>query len=241
MKRDGLRASPPHDLVTGYALNALDQLEKTRFEAHLTECDECVKELRSLGAATTALALANGSAEPPAGLRARLLDAAREERPAATVVPLRRRFAVSAVAGLAAAAACAAVGLGLWAATLHGSLSRERDARETREAALGVLADPAARRIPLKGVAGVLAVSFDGRAALALARLGPAPDGKTYEAWVISSRTPRPAGLFRGTDGAPTVVPLARPVSPGATVAVTVEQRGGVDVPTTKPILSARL
>jgi anti-sigma-K factor RskA len=233
-------ASPPHDLVAGYALDALDEPDRRLFEEHLAECEECVEGLRSFREASSALALDAEPATPPPDLRARLLDAAREERPAATVVSLRRRIGLPAVAAIAAVAACAAIGLGIWAASLQGSLSRERDARDAREEALGILADPAARRVPVKGTDGVLAVANDGRAALALAKLDPAPGGKTYEAWVIDTKTPKPAGLFSGSDGSPTVVPIDRPVRPGAVVAVTVEPDGGVDAPTSTPIITAQ-
>ncbi len=63
-----------------------------------------------------------------------------------------------------------------------------------------------------------------------------APSGKTYEAWVIEGDTPRPAGLFAGGCRS---VQLQEPLASGNTVAVTLEDEGGVDSPTTDPLLSA--
>ena len=69
---------------------------------------------------------------------------------------------------------------------------------------------------------------------------GPAaPDGKTYEAWVIpKGKAPIPAGLFSGGDSA--TVHLRGTVPQGATVAVTIERPGGARAPTTAPIVSAQ-
>jgi anti-sigma-K factor RskA len=65
--------------------------------------------------------------------------------------------------------------------------------------------------------------------------LDKAPQGKTYEAWVIpKNKAPRPAGLFPG--GKPTTVHLHGVPQKGAVVAVTVEPAGGSPAPTTTPI-----
>ena len=85
------------------------------------------------------------------------------------------------------------------------------------------------------GGSGVLAVAPDGEAALAL-RVGHAPPGKTYEAWVIHANAARPAGLFRGAG----VVKLARRVPKGSVVAVTVERAGGAPQPTQKPFVASK-
>jgi anti-sigma factor RsiW len=224
-----------HELVAAYALDALEPEERRAFERHLDECPACREELPGLADSAAGLALAAEPADPPAELRGRILGAARA---GGAVVPFRRR-AIPIVTAVAAVAACAAIGLGIWAATLNGSLSHERDARAADEAALAVLADPAARRVPLSGRTGVLAVRGDGTAALAVASLGRAPSGKTYEAWVVRGQTPAPAGLFRGENGRPTLVALRLRVPRGSAVAVTVERSGGVSQPTTKPIFSA--
>jgi hypothetical protein len=148
-------------------------------------------------------------------LRERILKAAREERPA-SVIALRRRWIFPATALAAAAASIAAIGLGLWA----NSLRSEADG---------------GRVIAMTG-GGRLVVS--GEEATIVTCLDEAPADKTYEAWVISSEVPRPAGLFRGGCGS---VELTRPVTPGDTVAVTIETAGGVDVPRGDILMSANV
>jgi anti-sigma-K factor RskA len=229
MERNGV-----HELTASYALDALDDDESRAYEQHLAGCESCREELTSLQEAASALAYAAPPATPPDSLRARILEQARAER--GIVVPLRRRWAPRALGAAAAVAACAAIGLGVWAATLRSSLDDTRSALSKERAAAQVLADPAARRSPVSGASGTLAVAPDGTAVLALQRIPPAPSGKTYEAWVLQGRTSRPAGLFRRAGP----VLLQRDVPRGSVVAVTVERAGGVDSPTMHPRITAR-
>jgi anti-sigma-K factor RskA len=76
-----------------------------------------------------------------------------------------------------------------------------------------------------------------GAAIMHVSGLPSAPDGKTYEAWVIPpGAAPRPAALFPG--GVSVTSRLPGKVPHGAIVAVTVERAGGAKKPTTTPILS---
>jgi anti-sigma-K factor RskA len=217
-----------HELSAAYALDALDADERRAFEEHLGECERCRAAVAEFWGTAALLAYGAPAAAPSPGLRDRVLNQVRAER--AVVVPLRRRprLVLGAASGLAAAAAIA---LAFWVASLSSELDRTR-------AALEVLADPAARSIELEGAAGRLVVDADGDAALVVRGLAAAPRGKTYEAWVIVDDVPRPAGLFEGADTRDLVL-LDRRVPPGAIVAVTVEDEGGVESPTRKPVFSA--
>jgi anti-sigma factor RsiW len=214
-----------HTLSAPYALDALTADERELFEEHLETCEQCRAELAGLTDAAASLAFAVEGPVPPASLRAAILDAARDERP--NVVPLRPRRSYAAVAaGVAVAASVAAIGFGIWAASLHSSLSHER-------AAARILGDPASRRVPLSGARGALVVAPSGAAVLAV-RLPAPPAGKTYEAWIADPRVRR-AGEFDGG-----TFTLPRDVARGARVLVTVERDGGVDAPTSTPLLVAR-
>lgn len=212
-----------HDLTSAYALDALDDVERADYEAHLAQCEPCREELASLTEAAAALAWAVESPAPPAELRARLLDAAAAGRE--NVVPLHRRRLWQ---GVSAVAACAAVGLGIWAATLNSTLHRER----ARAAAIQVVA--------LHGRTGMLAVTGSRDAVLVVDRLPSAPSGMTYEAWVIpKGGKPQAAGTFVGGHGLATVH-LGMKVPRGAIVAATLEHAPGADAPTSKPLLTAQ-
>jgi anti-sigma factor RsiW len=210
-----------HTLSAPYALDALSSEDRARFESHLATCARCRDELAGLQDASASLAFAVEGPPPPAELRARILDAARHEP--SNVVPLRRRSLLAPVAVAVAAAACAAaVGLGIWASSLHHSLSRS-------QLAVQVLGNPDSRRLPVNGHRGELVVDPSGTAVLAV-QLPTLPSGKTYEAWVADPAVQR-AGQF---DGGTTTLPVR--VKRGARVMVTIEDAGGVAAPTSQPL-----
>src|SRR2546427_1438082 len=130
-----------HELTAPYALDALDREERDSFEAHLAQCERCREELARLGATAAMLAWAGVPAAPPAELRGRILDAAAAERQ--NVVPLhaRRPWLFRATAAAAAVAACTAIGLGIWSASLSHSLQNERSPHAAAVSAMQILAD----------------------------------------------------------------------------------------------------
>jgi len=188
------------------AAYALDALAPDEAESYELHLSQCEECRAELAELSeTASALAFAAVAPAPP--ARLREAILETAAAerSNVVPLLRRPWV--VRGLAVAAAAAAcIVVGLAVALTRSS--------NTRQFAL---------------------VLRDGRATLHVSGLKTAPNGKTYEAWVIpTSGHPRPAGLFSGN----TTVHLRVAVPPHAVVAVTVERAGGVRTPTTSPIFS---
>ena len=230
-----MEANALHELTAAYALDALDERDAAEYEAHLARCERCREELTGFREAASSLAYAVEAPAPSADLRDRIVAQAVAERP--NVVPLRPRWR-SLPGALAVAAAAAAVAFGVWSASLSRSLESEREANDEFARAVAILADPAAKRVPLSGDYGTLVVRDTGQAALVMRRLPEAPSGKTYEAWVIEGGKPRPAGLFEGGSGARAVV-LDEPVPDGAQVAATIEESGGVETPKGDPVFSA--
>ena len=228
-----MEADALHDLTAAYALDALDPEDARRYEAHLARCERCQGEFAELSETTTALAYATDAPAPPAELRTRILDQARAERP--NLVPLRPRW-VKPLVAVAAVAACAALGLGLWATSLSNKLDR-RDAELQRQQQVAqILARPGSRKISFSR--GTLVVAQNGDGALVLNKLASPGEGRTYEAWVADQGAPQPAGLFKG--GNAVAVPLERPVPKGATVMVTEERAGGTAAPTQSPFVIVR-
>ena len=217
-----------HDLTAAYALDALDGRDEERYVEHLAACERCREELAELRDPVAALAYGVASPAPPPELRDRIIEAARAER--SNVVPIRRRLPV-ALGAAAAMAETVALALGLWAASVSSDLDRERSL-------LAILADPEATSIPLEGANGRVVVTDTGEAALVVSGLATAPEGKTYELWIAEDGKMLPAGIFDASHERD-VVRLTRPVPPGSGVAVTVEDDGGTDAPTTDPIFTA--
>jgi anti-sigma-K factor RskA len=200
-----------HDLTAAYALDALAPDEAEEYEAHLGQCEECRTQLAELNESSTALAFGTVAPAPPAHLRESILSAAAAER--SNVVPIvRRRYATRVLAVAAAAAACLAVGFTVSALQSSGT--------------------------HVVTVAVVLAA--DHTATLQVDGLAHAPQGKTYEAWIIpAGRAARPAGLFAGGE-ATSSMKLRGNLPAHAVVAVTLEPAGGDSAPTTAPLVEAR-
>ena len=233
MERNGI-----HELSAAYALHALAEEERSAFEDHLAHCPECRRDVAAFQETAAAMAYDVDAPAPPPALRDRILVEARSERPNVVSLQARRRWALPVAGGLAAAAAIAALALGIWAFSLSSSLADEREALDRSEQAVSVLAQEGSSRIPLEGANGFLVVNEDGEGSLVVFGLESAPTDKTYEAWVIEGDEPTPAGLFRG--GEPqTVVELTAPVPEGALVAVTLERSGGVQQPQSEPVFAA--
>ncbi|GAA3013320.1 anti-sigma factor [Streptosporangium longisporum] len=76
----------PHTLAGAYALNAVDEGDRLRFEEHLSRCAECAEEVRGL--AETAARMGRVlAAEPPEGLRARVMAEIGQVRQVPPLVP----------------------------------------------------------------------------------------------------------------------------------------------------------
>ncbi len=245
-----------HDLhvLTGpYALDALDEgREKERFIRHLRRCQSCMAEARGLREVATQLAFA-ASAEPPAGLRDRVLAAVAVTRQLPPVVSghARKRRLRGWLSGIpwtiwmprlatatAVAAVAAIVVLGV---VLAGTESQLDSQRSQNQAIAAVLAAPdvrtAAGPVSTGGRASVvlsasrreLVVSTNGLAAL--------PAGKVYQLWLMGPKITRSAGLLPGEVAGRTAPLLVSGLAPGDRLGMTVEPGGGTKRPTTSAIL----
>ena len=226
---------PPHELSAAYALDALDADELRTFESHLATCERCRDDVASFRTTAAALAYDAPPRTAPEALERRIITAARAERP--NVTPLRQRL-VAPAAAIAAVAAGVAIALGIWATHLSSSLDRERSARARDARVIAVLSQRGARQIATQGGGGFVVVTPTHEAVLVASSLQKAGHGRTYEAWVVTGKRARPAGLFPGGAGG-SVVQLTKPVARGTTVAVTLEKAGGSNVPTGRLLLRA--
>ena len=229
-----------HELTAAYALDALDVDDRASYEAHLSGCDRCRDELAAFWETTEALAVATAGPAPREELRARILEAARAERQ--TVVPFepRNRRLVPALGAVAAIAAAAAIGIGLYAVNVSNDLDDAQSALvDHRAGAGGACRSGLARRRAGRGRRHGSWSAANGDAVLVLDTVEPAPSGKTYEAWIIEGDARPPGRACSPAADGQDVVLIDGTVAPGAVVAVTVESAGGVDAPTTQPIVAS--
>lgn len=227
-----------HELIAGYALDALDDTDRARAEELFATSEEAREELRSLTDVAAAMATATAGPAPRSELRGRILEAARAEPQNVVSLDERRRSRVVPVLGAAAAlAACAALVAGLWGASVSSDLDEARSALERERAAAAVLAQPVAES-SLTGGTGRLVVGEEGRAVLVLSSPPPVPAGKTYQMWVIDDGRPVSGGLFAPVEGT-RAIPVDGKVGQGSVVAVTVEDEGGATAPTGEPVIAS--
>jgi anti-sigma-K factor RskA len=232
-----------HALSGAYAVDAVDDLERARFEAHLTECADCRSEVLSLREAAARLAQITSTAPPPA-MRGRVLADIKHVRPlppqgTGPRRPLRaeaqpepgRRLRLLA----AAAAVLAVIGTGTLVShpwdrgTTQPTVDVADRVRHARDA------QRVSATLPDGATATVVRSASVGRAVISTRDLAPAPGGKVYELWLqVPSGTMRPAGLIRRS-GHQTVV--LRGDAAGAKAAgITLEPAGGSARPTSPPI-----
>ncbi len=215
-----------HDLAGAYAVAALSDFERVRFERHLATCTACSAEADELIATAARLGAAVAVAPPPS-LRGRVMaqvDITRQvaPRPAAPGAAPQR----SAPRFLPAVAAAVAVAVTLGAVGVLGQ------GQPAGDRTVAVLAAPDARTVELAGAPGVagrvIASASADTAVLAVDGL-PAREG-AYVVWTIRDGRPVNERTVAGGTGEPQVVVL--PAEGVEAVAVTLEARADAAAPT---------
>ena len=226
-----------HELIAGYALDALDDADRARAKELLATSEEAREELRSLTEVAVAMATAAaGRLRDPSSATASWWRRAPSRRPSSRSSPTGGRAPRARCRRRGRRMCGARSGSGAWRPHATATM---RVALERAQAASAVLSDPDARTVDLQEGRGRLVVGADGAAVLVLDEIEQAPDGKTYEVWLSDGGAPVPAGLFDG-GGTRDVVPVEGTVDAGSVVLVTVEDAGGVDAPTSDPIVASQ-
>lgn len=222
-----------HALTGAYAVDALDELERVRFERHLETCSDCVAEVRSFTETTSRLGAAQAMTPPPA-LRAAVLEEigrTRQVSPqgshrrAPDVVVRSSRWLAVAAAGLLVAAA----GLGGLAVDATRDASRSADVASV---VTSVLTDPDRTVTDADFAGGRAAVVTAGDEVVVLADgVAAPPSDSVYVLWMLDAAgSPRSAGVVRET-GDGSFVGHTTGFHSGETLAVTVEQDPSTTLP----------
>ena len=248
----------PHDLhaLTGaYAVDALDDLERARFEQHLVTCPDCRAEVDSLREATALLAETT-AAEPPAGLRDRVLADIATVRP---LPPETKQVAAPAPApavaathaaephrrfrpALLAAAAAVVVLLGHRRLRRAGRRARRRQPGTAQISAVDQVlqADDAEtyRQVFDDGSEARLVRSPSiGKAVLVTEEMAPPPEGHVYELWLDHEKVGMvPAGLM--AEGGEHAVLLEGDAATAIGAGITIEPEGGSEEPTLSDVVT---
>ncbi len=252
-----------HTLSGAYAVDAVDDVERARFEAHIAGCSECRTEVASLRAAAGELASMT-LATPPPSLREAVLRDISSVRPlpprvtpgpSSPTAPFAPSTPMEPVApaslefkraersrraplrqwlvGVAAAAVLATGGL-VWQ-----PWSSDTGAVLQLTASQQVLQAKDARRFVAKvgdATATIVRSASLKKAVIVTANMPPAPEGKVYELWLQQGSAMVKAGLM--PDGPSNTVLLDGDAATAAGVGITVEPAGGSDTPTLPPVAS---
>lgn len=243
-----------HALSGAYAVDALDDTERARFEAHLRRCAECRREVDGLREAAAHLELE--AMAPSAAIRDAVLAGIREIRPLPPIVLVLeddrggrdelaarrdRRSSTRLMTRLPLLVAAAAVLIaGVAGTVLKPWADDERDlGANPPSLAEQVLADPNATRVEKDfpdGAHATIVRSLDvGRAVIRTDDMRRAPNGRDYQLWL---QTPagemEPAGVMPDLRDA--TVLLDGDASRATAVGITIEPDGGSPRPTSEPI-----
>ena len=239
-----------HGLSGAYAVDAVDDVERALFEAHLAGCSTCRDEVASLRAAATELSLGTLSSPPP-GLRASVLRDISSVRPLPPVVDppasldtrraardervaRSRRPPLRWLAGVAAAFVIATGGVA-WHPWSFGDGQGPAQLTATQQ----VLQAKDAQRFETKvgtgtATATVVRSASLNKAVILTANLPAAPRGKVYELWLRQGDAMVSAGFI--PEGPSNTVLLHGNAATAAGAGITVEPAGGSAKPTLPPV-----
>ena len=244
-----------HLLAGAYALDAVDDLERARFEQHLRTCDDCQHEVRELAETAALVGAADALATPPVGMRDAVLA---EISQTPQVLPrthltdvnegtdtISRSRPNRAARWLSVAAAVLAVGA-LGAGT-YGLQQHQQSEVLTAQAEMvtSVLMAPDAQlhQMPMGSASSAIVMSpSEGSAVMVAANVPTLPGNQVYELWTLTTDgKARPAGVWTPSSNGSAAVPIKGDLATTAGIAVTVEPPGGSAQPTSKPIASATM
>ncbi|MBC8162422.1 MAG: anti-sigma factor [Roseiflexaceae bacterium] len=224
------------DLLTAYALDALEPEEMSRVSELLARDPELQRQYADLRATAALLPHALPDAAPPPELRQKVLDYA-VGRAAPQAAPLPKRaelvtrglrnwlFGLGALAVAAMAVALITLGqLG----TVRAELAQAQTKLDQQVVLNKQVAQAIANQnqtVALSGQAGSGTVIVDtGGQFVIAAALPPLPTGRVYQLWVIEGQTPVSTGTFTvDADGVALAALPTRQLPPNALFAITEE------------------
>jgi anti-sigma-K factor RskA len=235
-----MSACARRDDVGSYVLRALPDDEHASFEAHLTTCADCRRDVAELQVAADTLPLAAVQVDPPPELRDRIMTIVRSEAELLSAAGARadepagaprrrRRWSLSLRPLPAAMAATALVAAGV----IGGIVLTGGSDTKTVTGTVQIASAPAARAS--------LQLSDDATK-LQVRRMPPPPAGKVYQVWLKRpNQDPAPTtALFRTDSSGSADVEIQRGRLKGVDqVLVTAEPDGGSMKPTSAPVIVA--
>jgi anti-sigma-K factor RskA len=214
--------------VGAYALGALPALEAQVFERHLMGCELCQEELRRLTEAVEALPRSVAPHQPPASLKASLMEQVRAE---AAPSPAREwwRFSLPRLRPAMAWAAAALLIAGVLTGYGLSQLGGDDGGGRTLQAQVDM------QRLP-EGSA-TLSVPEEGGAVLRVEGMPDPGKERVYQVWVERDGNVESASIFNVDENGAGAAAVPESIDGVSAVMVTREPRGGSAAPTESPVL----
>ena len=231
-----------HIDAVGYALDAVDDLERARSERHLQGCESCRREVAEVIELTVTLASDVPPVAPSPKVRSALLEQI-QQTPQASPTRTDRSSRLSArtgghrraVLGLVAAAAVVVAGAGVihaqpWADTSGGVTNAQSRIERAPDAST--------RTVQFQGgTVTVISSRSLNQAVATLHKVTATKGDTTYQGWFIKSDGPTNAGILKTGQ----TNKLTANVKDAKEFDITIEPTGGSQVPTKTPILAMPL
>lgn len=250
------------EYLAGYALGVLSPAEQKKMEEHLKEgCDLCEPELRILNATTERLPNGLPAVSLPDGLKSRVKNRLEKEgllesQSKPVVQGKEHHFPWLAIAAILVAALAAGL---FWNSHLklkeetaklaekEAQIAQLEKTLKGKDAEIGWLRDPAVQLASLTGLAEASQAHgkmiwhpTEHKGIFYVQSLPQLAQTKAYQLWVIGAHGPVSAGVFETNQSGAAVVTIKQiqgSVEGSLQFAVTIEKAGGVEKPTTNPIL----
>lgn len=227
-------------LAAIYAVNALDPAERDRVDAALAAADARHRESFAASVRgyreTMAQASAGTAVEPPAAVRAQILDAATPaaatpaaEDNTATVTDLdsrRRRL------GMVLVAAAAVVVIAVGAAVGVAVFDRDEPTPIAEQVFNAQDVRTISGDIEGGGSATVVYSKEVGAGVLVMNNVAPPPTGSVYQMWLLGADAPAPAGTMGPDDVAPSTTAVLEGIDDASALGFSVESGPGATAPT---------
>jgi hypothetical protein len=249
------RRTDPHTLAGAYALDALGDADRARFQRHLSGCPSCAQEARGLQEATSRLADALAT-QPPDGMRERVMaTAARTRQNPPVIRPARDTWAPRTVWpararwlrrrwGIAVACGVLAIALVSGGIAFHNEQQLNRERARSRAIAT-VLNAPDATMMTVAAISrgtATIVMSHQARALVfTAARLPALPSSQRYELWLMGRAGARAAGMLPQPRAGMTAPVIVSGLRAGDKFAISAEPAAGTSHPTSRMILKVSL
>lgn len=231
----------PLDLLAELALGVLSEDEAADVRSHLANCAGCTAELAQMERVALLLPLAVDDIVPEPSVKVGLLDRiAAEPRPIRVLPSSRPRW--QWVMAAAAAAAVLLVSGGVVGASLFGGSTSDGESERQASLVQAFAQGTASSSHGEQGGASVTLVRALGHrdAFVWVENLPVLPAGKAYQAWFIRDGKAEPSTVFRGGSGG-VWVKAGDPIDRFASMALTIEDNGGVQKPSGAPFVAVEL